>query len=656
MWADNKIQEIHDLHDGIEVGNVENNELKKAQEVLQDPQKRQQAIDYLKQDQDKIAAAVKDNMDEMVLKEAMRDDANGENPYKWARDLHEQLFGPKEILQPIWPQPDKSTEETKEKKELQETNDLQEMITMLKEWTDINTQAMIDELAANFNRSAKNLFWLDYTQLRTNIANNLDKKMSRLKDIFVNEQAIADKIVNMTQKSFESYLTKEKTDAFVCSMFMTMIERMHTTLKGKWILANKTPDSKRNKEKIIFLSNLSKNLSWGTGTAAMESIWMDVKAIRANMNAIGNGIYSDLNTALSSESNGIKKIQQWDPSMQQTFDDAVARHLDQIMDSDAAKATAKIRSISKLPADPELAKASGAAPEKTLTEISKARRQEIIQWTPQTADELKEVKAILKEDAIGQKREKIEKFLSDLWMDKWTLQKIFFKDDWTPTTLWILVAGLLNITGNGNFDSLKKMFNIEGGKLDAKQIADNSWKVLDTYTKAQQVTWYVKKPAKDIWPNETFGATDETLKTQITNIDTTLLFNAWKEQKINLNTLGAEYKKANPDKLDASGKLVNNSENEKDLQKFILTNLTEKLQKAHTENSKIDLPSDEKWLVAAITTLAQGWTLTEKAAATSTSTTEQNKQQWTESPQTKQPTEQTPTTQSNTTTETPKAG
>ena len=59
------IQEIKALSDNIET-TVDNNEISKAHKVLEDPVKKQQAVDYLKKDEEKIAAAIKDNLTDLI--------------------------------------------------------------------------------------------------------------------------------------------------------------------------------------------------------------------------------------------------------------------------------------------------------------------------------------------------------------------------------------------------------------------------------------------------------------------------------------------------------------------------------------------------------------------------------------------------------------
>lgn len=84
-----EIKEIKDLSDNIDVNN---DEIRKAQEVLNDPTKKQQAIDYLTQNTDQIRDCVWENLIAMVKLETEWDNAQWPNPYAGAWELYNQLF------------------------------------------------------------------------------------------------------------------------------------------------------------------------------------------------------------------------------------------------------------------------------------------------------------------------------------------------------------------------------------------------------------------------------------------------------------------------------------------------------------------------------------------------------------------------------------
>lgn len=90
------VKEIKDLSDKIET-TVDNNEITKAHEVLNDPAKKQQALEYLQKNEAQIADVIKDNLLRTAALQ-LRWDARAsehpgeENPYKGAVELYEKLF------------------------------------------------------------------------------------------------------------------------------------------------------------------------------------------------------------------------------------------------------------------------------------------------------------------------------------------------------------------------------------------------------------------------------------------------------------------------------------------------------------------------------------------------------------------------------------
>ncbi len=97
MSIDGQIQQIDNLADGIEIG-IDKNEIKEAQEVLSNPKKKEEAVNYLKQSEAQIGDAIKNNLFNIVTLEAQRDIRptkrpwENENPYKGAKELYEKLF------------------------------------------------------------------------------------------------------------------------------------------------------------------------------------------------------------------------------------------------------------------------------------------------------------------------------------------------------------------------------------------------------------------------------------------------------------------------------------------------------------------------------------------------------------------------------------
>lgn len=91
------IKEIKDLADKIET-TVDNNEVNKAHELLNDPIKKQEVINYLQQNEGNIAACIKENVYETAVLEARWEErpqdhpGQTENPYKGAIHLYEKLF------------------------------------------------------------------------------------------------------------------------------------------------------------------------------------------------------------------------------------------------------------------------------------------------------------------------------------------------------------------------------------------------------------------------------------------------------------------------------------------------------------------------------------------------------------------------------------
>lgn len=67
MSMENQEPQLDKIADNIDL--VESNEIKNAQEVLNDPQKRQKAVDYLKANEDKIMSLIQkiENKQQTIL-------------------------------------------------------------------------------------------------------------------------------------------------------------------------------------------------------------------------------------------------------------------------------------------------------------------------------------------------------------------------------------------------------------------------------------------------------------------------------------------------------------------------------------------------------------------------------------------------------------
>lgn len=159
------------------------------------------------------------------------------------------------------------------------------------------------------------------------------------------------------------------------------------------------------------------------------------------------------------------------------------------------------------------------------------------------------------------------------------------------------------MTKSGNLDTLKKVFETQGQSTD--KVKENTKKVVDTYTAEKAKSDYKATPISEIWPNETFGIKDEGFKNTFLSLDKKLLFITRKANNINYVPYAVAFKNANPTSVDANGTLKTDSETEKKFQEFILKDLATSIEKAHTDNAKIALPTDETSLVDAMTTVVQ---------------------------------------------------